>query len=283
MKKIKICGVKMILLIGIIGTVALLAYILIFPYSPVVGEYHQLQTEAERKLTPKNDKITVSDLQRLPNLFQEYYIANGYIGQPFINHFEISASQAYFKLGSDKPEISINYYVDDYLGSTVERLAFIDGRLFLMPFQGIDSYIDGQGGMKGIVAKHIQLFNERSDAMSEAALLTYLSEIFIHPAFLLQETIAFKELDDYSVQVSIRDSGQTVSGVYYFNNAKQITSFSVEERYCDETKSYESWEAIFDNYQLSNGVSLPKMMQAVWHFKTGDLLYFDSDDIVVNW
>ncbi|MGL5084474.1 MAG: DUF6544 family protein, partial [Clostridium sp.] len=226
----------------------------------------------ENKL-PKN-KITEEDLKILPVALQKYFIKNGYVGIDSASLVKFDFKDVDFSLGVNKPNIKMDYIAYDFVKEPT-RVALIDSKMFGIPFQGIDTCMNGKGSMKGVVAKHITIFNTNFDLIDAA----YLSECLMHPSLALQENIIYKEIDDYSVEATIKKYGQETSGIYYFNENYEMTSFVVEKRLCTETNTYEKWSAIVSHYKIINGINRPTKFQAVWNFSGGDLIYFDSDNM----
>lgn len=83
------------------------------------------------------------------------------------------------------PALSIDYTHYNFT-NVPSRLAFIDSSMFGILFEGYDYYINGNGGMKGVIGKAIQLFNQTGAEMDEACLVTYLAECFFIPTSILQ-------------------------------------------------------------------------------------------------
>lgn len=67
-----------------------------------------------------------------------------------------------FVLSADKPKIKIDYPLYIFMERPA-RLAFVDTTMYGIPFQGGDSFVDGIGSMKGVLAKVIPLFHENGD------------------------------------------------------------------------------------------------------------------------
>ncbi|WP_418792235.1 DUF6544 family protein [Phosphitispora sp. TUW77] len=54
-----------------------------------------------------------------------------------------------FLFGKDKPTIKIDYSQYNFVNKP-NRIAYIDSSIYGIPFEGLDSYIDGTGSMKGV-------------------------------------------------------------------------------------------------------------------------------------
>ena len=184
-----------------------------------------------------------------------------------------------FALGKDKPKLTIDYTQVDFADAPA-RLAFIDSKLFGVPFQGYDYYLDGKGGMKGVLAKLFQLFNQTGEQMDKADLVTYLAEIVFLPEALLQDFVSFTQIDAHTVEARISCNSVSASGVFRFDDACEMICFSTNER--GQTASDGSveeipWEAQCDAYKLySDGIKRPTIFRAVWKYPEEDFIYFDG-------
>jgi hypothetical protein len=43
------------------------------------------------------------------------------------------------------------------------------------------------------------------------------------------------------------------------------------------------WSVIVGNYKEANGLKMPTVLQAVWHFDDGDLIYFDGNNFTIEY
>ena len=102
--------------------------------------------------------------------------------------------------------------------------------MFGVPFQGYDYYMDGKGGMKGVLAKLFTLFDQTGPEMDKACLITYLAEAFFLPEAFLKDFITFKQIDEHTVEATITNKGVTASGVFHFNDSYEMTSFTTNDR-----------------------------------------------------
>lgn len=274
-RKIKMFVWSLILIIA-----ACVVYLML-PYSPVKNEFWEKVNKISEKSKLSSKQITKDDLKQLPEIIQKYFINNGYLGIDSASVVILDFKDADLAMGVDKPELKIDYLEYNFVDEPA-RFAFIDTKMFGIPFQGLDRYQDAKGSMKGIIAKHITLFDVKGSDMDSAALVTYLSECLMHPSLALQDNISYEPLDEYSVKATIVDQGMEVSGIFYFNERYELTGFEAE-RYSYDTNSYEKWTTVTTDYKEINGINTPTKLQAIWHFKDGELLYFDSNGVEISY
>ena len=286
----------MTILIIIIAIILLLAIWFNIPYSPVKTQFQndieaRLQSAAalinvnSEKSGTLTQTLDSADIASLPPLIQKYLETNGYIGSERRSHLTMEYKDVDFGMGVNKPRLKIDYTHVDFADSP-DRLAFIDSKMFGIPFQGYDYYMNGKGGMKGVLAKFVTLFDQTGPAMNKACLITYLAEAFFLPEALLKEFITLKQVDEHSVEATITNKGVTATGIFHFNDAYEMTSFTTNDRgqiAPDGSIEYTPWEAQCENYKTySDGIKRPTVFRAVWKNKDGDFVYFDGKISKVN-
>ncbi|MNR60403.1 hypothetical protein D3C85_1818740 [compost metagenome] len=47
----------------------------------------------------------------------------------------------------------------------------------------------------------------------------------------------------------------------------------------DGSRQKVRWSAYMDDYSIIDGIRQPNRLRAVWHYDEGDLVYFDSDNL----
>jgi len=271
-------GIGKMILAGMLWIIVGIVTYLSIPYSPVKTEYWSSIKKFNEDFRLPKYKIEQADLKVLPEVLQKYFIKNGYVGIDSASVVIFDFKDVDFSVGVNKPNVKIDYMVYDYVKEPT-RVALIDSKMYGIPFQGIDICKDGKGSMKGVVAKHIVLFNNSFDIIDAA----YLSECLMHPSLALQDNITYKQIDDYSVEATIRKNDAETIGTFYFNKNYEMISCIVEKRLCAETNTYEKWSALTSDYKVINGINRPTKLQAVWNYNGGDLIYFNSTDMKISY
>ena len=273
---------KMLILIGVLFV--LIGIILIWfhvPYSPVKRNF-QNDIDAlmsESQLRTNNEVFTKDDFSSLPVAIQKYIQNCGYIGTPKMSYLRMEYNNVDFSQGKNRPALKIDYTQYNFIDEPC-RMALIDSSMFGIPFEGYDYYQNGIGGMKGVIAKAITLFDQTGADMDKACLATFLAESLFAPTILLQDYITFEEISDFEVQATISYKGQTASGIFTFNEQYEMISFTTNDRAVAETDGsieYVPWSALCGEYQTAaSGIKYPSKFQAVWNYPDGDFIYFDG-------
>ena len=272
----------MFIVIGVLF--ALIVMILIWfhiPYSPVKRDFqNDVDTiMSENQLQTKNEVFTEEDFSRFPDAVQKYIQGCGYIGTPTMSYLKMEYHNVDFLQGKNRPTLTIDYTQYNFINEPC-RMALIDSRMFGIPFEGYDYYQNGIGGMKGVIAKAITIFDQTGADMNKACLATFLAESLFAPTILLQDYITFEEISDFEVRATITYGGQSASGIFTFNEQYEMFSFTTNDRAVagtDGSMEYVPWSALCNDYQLSeNGIKYPTKFQAVWNYTDGDFVYFDG-------
>ena len=249
------------------------------PFSPLKSEFQKDVEQLAGQGTTTHEVFTKDEFSHLPTALQKYVETCGYIGTPKMNCLVMEYHDVAFKQGKDGPDLTIDYVQYDFANEPA-RIAFIDSSLFGIPFEGYDYYMNGIGGMKGVIAKGITIFDTRGEEIDKACLVTYLSESLFAPSIILDDRIVWEEISDHEVRGTITYKGQHASGIFRFNDDYEYISFTTEDRTVsnnDGTMEYIPWSAECGEYEVAdNGIKYPTRFRAVWHYPDSDLVYFDG-------
>ncbi len=262
-------------------SVGVLVIWLNIPYSPVKKQF---QNDVSSLMTKKhllvdNELFTEEDFSHLPTAIQRHIENCGYVGTPKMSYLKMEYHNVDFSQGKSGPTLKIDYTQYNFINEPC-RMAFIDSSVFGIPFEGYDYYQNGIGGMKGVIAKAITLFDQTGVDMDKACLTTFLAESLFAPTILLQDYITFEEISDFEVRATINYKGQSASGIFTFNEQYEMISFATNDRVVtgtDGSMEYVPWSALCNNYQIfESGIKYPTKFQAVWNYPDGDFVYFDG-------
>lgn len=265
-------------LLVIVGTLLIWFNI---PYSPVKKQFQNDVSDqlTENLLLVDKEVFTDKDFSHLPIVIQKYIENCGYIETPKMSCLKMEYHNVDFSQGRNGPTLTIDYTQYNFINEPC-RMALIDSSLFGIPFEGYDYYQNGIGGMKGVIAKAITLFDQTGADMDKACLATFLAESLFAPTILLQDYITLEEISDFEVQATISYKGQTASGIFTFNKQYEMISFTTNDRAVAETDGsmkYIPWSALCGEYRFyENGIKYPTKFQAVWNYTDEDFIYFDG-------
>ena len=179
------------------------------PYSPVKSDFQKDVGTliSENQVRTDHDVFAKKDFSNLPVAIQRYIQECGYIGSPKMSYLKMEYRNVDFAQGKNGPTLKIDYTQYNFINKPC-RLALIDSSMFGIPFEGYDYYQNGIGGMKGVIAKAITLFDQTGADMDKACLATFLAESLFAPTILLQDYITFEEITPYKIRTTITYGGQ---------------------------------------------------------------------------
>lgn len=251
------------------------------PYSPLKGDFStDNKTLKEKSILYKDNEVfKETDFEATPSAIQKYIANAGYIGTKKMNSLHMEYLDVDFKQGKNGPSLKIDYIQNNYVKEPA-RMALILSSMFGIPFQGYDYYSDGVGGMKGVIAKLLTLFDQKGLEMDVACLVTFLAESMFFPSVLLQDYISLEEINDHQVKATITFREQKASGIFTFNEEYEMTSFTTKDRAVvntDGTTENVPWTAACDRYVTgADGIKRPTTFKAIWNYSDGDFIYFDG-------
>lgn len=276
----------MLWILGIIGFVLLVLVIwFIIPYSPVKSESETLASDLTEEMKTPVDVFTESEIAELPEPVQKHFRFCGYLGTPKMVNMKVHFNDVDFVLSPDKPQLKMRYTQYNTVEEP-ERIAYMDTSMYGLPFEGLDAYLKGEGSMKGVIGKAVTLFNQKGEALDRGSLVTILAECLLIPNVALQDYVSWEDMDETHAKASIRYYGISAEGIFTFNDKGAMVSFTTDDREnvdmngkVQEVK----WSAICGDYQEKDGIKYPSILKAVWHYDSGDLVYFNGRDINVEY
>ena len=258
----------------ILAVVGLLMVWFNISYSPLKKQFEKdtKRLTAENKLETGGEVFTEKDFEHLPSVIRRYIENSGYIGKEKMSYLKMEYRDVDFRTGQNGAKLKMDYTQYNFVKEPC-RMALDDASMFGVPFQGYDYYEDGKGGMKGVIAKLITLFDQTGEEMDKACLVTFLAESLFVPTVLMQDYVTFEQTGEYEVKGTITYKGQTVSGIFKFNEQYEMESFRTLDRKDDKTP----WTAQCSDYEVSeSGIKVPTKFKAVWNYSDGDFVYFDG-------
>lgn len=250
------------------------------PYSPLKSDFNQAAKQLISQTNKETELFSLQDIADLPAPVQKYFITCGYIGAPKMSWMKTEFKNVAFSTGVNKATLKIDYTQYNFV-KVPNRLAFIDSAMYGIPFQGFDSFNQGMGSMKGVIAKAFTLFDQRGEEMDKASLVTVLAESLYVPNIALQDYITWEAIDDTHVKATITYFGISGSGIFTFSKTGEMLTFTTNDRMAvgfDGNQQSVPWSAVCSVYERDkNDILRPANFKAVWHYPEGDLIYFDGD------
>lgn len=255
-------------------------------YSPLKSEFSANVNKLTQRIKAKDNGVfSEADIRHLPLPVQKYFRQCRFIGTKKMSCMRAEYHDVAFQQGKNGPSLKMDYIQYNYVDNP-DRLALITSSMFGVPFDGYDSFVDGHGGMKGVVGKLITIFHQTGPEMDKACLATYLSECLLVPNAALRDDIRWEAVDNTHAKATMTYKSISAQGVFTFNEEGEMLSFTTNDRPLygtDGSIEHVSWSAVCGDYQEQNGYLLPTKLKAVWHYNDGDFVYFDGNNIKVEY
>ena len=254
------------------------AIFLRLPYSPTRADFQHITDGRIHGAATEPELFTEEDIKGLPLPVRNYFRYCGYLGTPKMSYMKAALTDVGFFLAKDRT-IKIDYSQVNFV-KRPERFALISSSLYGIPFEGLDSYADGIGSMKGIFAKLIPLFDQKGEKMNRACLVTWLAESLMVPNAALQDFVTWEGVDSTHAKAAISWDGLSAEGVFTFDENGALLSFRTGDRVATDMNGNEriaEWSAVFSDYRSVNGLLQPTVIQSIWHYPEGDCVYFNQN------
>lgn len=225
--------------------------------------------------------VTAGRLDPLPEPVQRYLRWTGVVGRPWIRTAHVR-QDGRFRLGADKP----------WMPMQAEQVFIVDPpgfewrarfKMFGLPLLSArDSYRDGQGHMFGKAAGLITLFDDRSEKLTQGALVRYLSEMIWLPVAYLGDNVIWTAVDEQSADVTLSDHGRTASGRLTFDEQGRPARFETL-RYMEAGGEYtlRPWRVTNHAFALRDGLNIPVRCNVSWELPEGVLTYGEFNIVEV--
>jgi hypothetical protein len=221
--------------------------------------------------------VTEQDLAGMPETVRRYLHAMGVVGRARDWSFQAHITGR-FRLrgqGSWMPAEVWQY------NSALEVARLFHMRIdfaSVVPMVGRDTYLGGKGIMHGKLLGLITVAHTEGPETDLSELVTYLNDaVLMAPSMLLRPNTSFAAVDDHSFDVTLVDSGQTVTARVLLNDEWRPVNFITTDRYADLpggsvraewTTPIEGWQPNGDRWIFTHG-------GAIWNLPEGPLSYLD--------
>lgn len=255
--------------------------------SPFKQEFDKGMEKFIQSIPATNEVCTREEIETLPKPLQKYceYIGlEGFPKYPVVNAF-FKDTKFVFDDESGKI-ISMDY--DLWLTNPIPfRKAYCGSSMYGIPFEGMDYMtVDKKGGMKGILARVIPLFNVTNKQGYRAGIISWFIEsIIINPSVLFSEFVTYQEIDENLIKVTISYQGISGTGILTINERGEITEFYSDDRQTGIVNGEEvmiGWRCECSHYEFMNNILCPKEIKAIKVYPNKEIVYFDAKQFFVS-
>lgn len=227
-----------------------------------------LQTNAKEQI------IGSENIDSLPAPVKKWLIHSGVAGREKINTVRLQQSCSMLSSPGGKwsPAESFQYF-------TVENPGFVwTVRMNMsdfMPVTGCDKYVNGKGSMTIKAFSLINIVNSRGTEIDKGSMMRYLAEMVWFPSGALEKYMKWEAIDSISARATMFFYGQSVTGVFTFDEYGNVKSFD-GMRYGEFNGKYsvEPWHISCSDYRTFSGIIIPAKSEVTWKLKDGDFTWF---------
>lgn len=258
-------------------------------YSKWHSQFSKAMTLRADEAQQANEVYTQEQIDALPTALRDYCNFIGLAGRPKTYKQNIKFKNTKFVFDEKSGKV-LNLDYDLWLFTNkLYRQAFCTSSMYGIPFEGIDYYDDVTytGGMKGYLAKAIQIFDTPIEDSQRVMNITILAEsAMLNPGFLLSEYITYEAIDENKVKAIITDQGVSGSGIFTYDRENEQLIFESDERQPAQERNGlmvpVGWKCIGSQFKEQNGMKVATHAQAIKVYPDEELIYFDAENITIN-
>lgn len=258
------------------------------PYSPFKSGYDQSMKQRAENVVKTTSICTNAEIAALPKPLQRYckYIGLENFPKYQVVRIDFQKTKFVFDAQSGK-ELNMDYDLWLFYDKPY-RSAYCKSSMFGIPFDGIDYCTENQlGGVKGILGKAIPIFNVCDEQGYKAELISWIAElVLVNPSALLSSYVTYEQIDDVHVKATIDYQGASGAGIFTFNQEGAITEFFSDERQVEKVNGVPTavgWRCEYEDYEQMETLKVAKKVRCVKVFSDKVVVYFASDDFVVQY
>jgi hypothetical protein len=262
------------------GTVANVIALLgiLLAYGPY--QFNRMTQREVQSLLPKTlpggKVVNPQMLAGLPSPVQGWLRRSGVVGKECIHtvHLKQQGEMRTHPVGKWMPFTAQQYVTVDQPGFV--WVADVEAAP-LVHLAGRDKYEAGRGYLLIKLLSLIPVARAEGRQIDQGTLLRYLAEIVWYPSAALSDYISWQQIDATRALATMRYGGISASGVFTFNGAGDVASFSAK-RYYDrkEGPTLEDWLVAVEpaGYREFDGIRIPARSTVTWRLKEGDFTWY---------
>jgi hypothetical protein len=225
--------------------------------------------------TPDMVPVTEGDLAALPATAQRYLRFMDVVGRPRDWSIQVRLTGR-FRLRPGSPWMPLDSWQYDS-ALAVARLFYMRIRFAgVVPLFGWDTYVGGYGRMHGKLLGLVTVVDGHGDEFDIGELVTYLNDaVLMAPSMLLTPATAWSHVDDSSFDLSLTDSGRTVTARVFLDERAAPCNFSTTDRFASMPGGLirAEWTTPVNGWRIVDGRPLPERVSVIWHLPEGPFTY----------
>jgi hypothetical protein len=242
---------------------------------------------AERSARAESPSVTAFSpamLERLPAPVARYLAFAITAGRPLVRRARFSqAGEFSISPGVWKPFTAVEYF-------SVHPPGFVwDATIRsspLIPVRIRDSYLAGEGSMRGALAGLVPIVDQHgTPEIAAGSLVRYLAEAAWLPTALLPcEGVSWTRIDQTSARATLTDGPTSVwLDVRFGSNGEIVTVFTMRYRDVKGTPVLTPWMGHFRDYESKDGMMVPLAGEVEWLLPDERLPYWRGEIVEASY
>jgi hypothetical protein len=149
----------------------------------------------------------------------------------------------------------------------------------LLPVTVRDTYMHGRGLMQAKAFDAFTVVEGTGPEIDSGELVTYLNDaILMAPSLLLGPEVSWREVDESSFEVTLRDRSLSVTARVSLDEQGAPRDFSTTDRFFEMPggkRVRTEWRTPVSGFQDVGGRKIPRQAQAIWQLPEGPFVYAD--------
>lgn len=222
------------------------------------------------KLT-NQDTLSAEEIIHLPPAVQSWLLQSGAVNSPKAIGVRLSQSGSL----KTKPDSKwLHFQANQYFNVRVPAFLWVT-EVALFPgviLSGRDRLEEDTGEMLIKFASLIPVVNEKDNSpINTGAMVRFLGEICWFPSAAVNEYINWEEIDSLSAKATFTGKSQSVSGIFHFTEAGEISSFEALRYFGGGMDAQRHlWKIEVLGYKTFEGIKVPALCRVIWKLPEGD-------------
>jgi hypothetical protein len=235
--------------------------------------------------SPSAPVVTEADLARLPVAVAHYVRHSGAVGRERVTGFQ-ARLHGRIRARPDAAWMSFTAEQVNRVGHEPMRLFLMDATMAGLPVDVLHTFVGPDARMQVRLAGMLTMVDLTGPEMARSETVTIFNDLCVMaPAALVDESIAWREIDGHSVEGTYTKGAETVSAVLVFDDHGDLVDFVSDDRSrADEDAAgftRTRWSTPLAGHREFDGRRAATVGEGRWHSPEGEFTYLELviDDI----
>lgn len=252
------------------------------------AEYRRRAADALRDAGgPPGEVVTGADLARLPPAVAAYVRRSGAVGRPHVRAFR-AVVRGRIRSGPSAPWMPFTGEQVNTFGERPCRVFRMTARMRGVPVDVLHVHDGRHATMRVRLASLVPVADAAGPEMDQAEAVTLLNDLCVlAPAALVDQDVAWEDLDTHHVRMTWTVASHRVSAVLVLDDAADLVDVESGDRLraSPDGRTFErqAWSTPLAGYRWFGGRRLAGEGEARWHPPEGGFTYIELHVDDVTW